>query len=518
MDRLQSDSLEWAIKHIERFGDSDFFPVNFEFAAIRHTWNEILSSLVALDFSNYGPRPSRRMLVPKPNGTFRVVTQLDPIDALLYSAVVYEVAGAIEAWRIPKDQHVACSYRIAATADGSLFEPANGWPNFRNQSKALAESGEFQYVLLTDISDFYNQASQHRIENAVEQAGVAPERAKAIEDFLNGLSAKQSRGVPVGPSASVVLTEACLGDVDTFLIRKGLSHTRYVDDFRVFCRDESQAITILHDLTKYLYASHRLVLNDSKTSIIGTREFLSKHLTDPDEEEERRKLRTMREHVQEMFDAIGDYSFNDDFTSVEDFLSDEDLKAAVRNNIKDLFDECLTNPVLPQGIVRHLLKRASSLRSNVLSNSVFSNLPKLAPVFPNVAKYISSTKSASRERGSEFIDFLLQHPLGRLDYCRIWGLHALCSVEGMATPAKLWTVAETTQQHSTRVKAAVARLTRNIDWVREQKEDWSALGPWDRRGLIYGSSVLPNDERRPWLGVVEESSDSLEAAVAKWVR
>ena len=224
MDKLQ-DSLEWALKHVERFGDSDFFPKEFEFAAIRHCWDDIRQRLLEIDFGSYSPRPSRRILVPKPNGTFRVVAQLDPIDTLVYSAAVYETAQNVEAWRIPKAQKIACSYRIAPTADGNLYERKNGWPDFREQSRCLTDSGEFACVLVTDIADFYNQVSQHRIENALEQAGVNQDRAKAIEEFLNLVSAKQSRGVPVGPTASIILTEAGLGDVDSFLIRKGATHT-----------------------------------------------------------------------------------------------------------------------------------------------------------------------------------------------------------------------------------------------------------------------------------------------------
>ena len=517
MDKLSNASLEWALKHLERYGDSDFFPKAFEFAAIRHCWNDILPRLLAVDFSTYAPRSSRRILVPKPNGTFRVVTQLDPIDSVLYAAAVHEGATAVEAWRIPKDQNIACSYRIAPTADGALYESKNGWPNFRDQSKSLAESGNFEFVLLTDIADFYNQASQHRIENALEQAGIAPLRAKSIEDFLNSVSAKQSRGVPVGPTASIILTEACLGDVDSFLIRKGLTHTRYVDDFRIFCRSYDETITVLHDLTKYLYTSHRLILNDSKTSIVEISDFVAQHLSDPEEEEERRKLRTIREQIQRVFDLIGDYEFDDENDAIEDFLDDDLLKTAVRTNLQVLFDECLLDEKLSLGIARYLLRRATSLRTNVLSNSVFTNLPKLAPVFREVAKYVVSTKRASRARGNDLVDFLVQHPFGRLDYCRMWGIDLLCSVDEMATAAQLWMLAESAPQFQTRMMASVAKVTKNIDWVRERKEDWAALGPWDRRGLIYASSVLPDDERRPWLGVVEESSDFLDLNPARLI-
>jgi len=55
-------------------------------------------------------------------------------------------------------------------------------------------------VLSADISDFYNQLGQHRIQNAMESASVSVERSENIESFLNRLTGKQSQGLPVGLS------------------------------------------------------------------------------------------------------------------------------------------------------------------------------------------------------------------------------------------------------------------------------------------------------------------------------
>lgn len=34
-------ALDWALRHAETWGDTDIFPELFEFAAIRHAWNEL---------------------------------------------------------------------------------------------------------------------------------------------------------------------------------------------------------------------------------------------------------------------------------------------------------------------------------------------------------------------------------------------------------------------------------------------------------------------------------------------
>jgi hypothetical protein len=155
---------------------------------------------------------------------------------LLYTAAVYECAELVEKNRIPPDQKVACSYRVKLSPKGEFFAPDNGWNDFHLQSRALGQLGRYSHVLSVDISDFYNQLGQHRVQNALEMAAVSTERSNNIEHFLNQLTAKQSQGLPVGPLASIVLAEACLTDVDNFLRRLDIEHVRYVDDFRIFCK------------------------------------------------------------------------------------------------------------------------------------------------------------------------------------------------------------------------------------------------------------------------------------------
>lgn len=517
-DLISRDALEWSLTHIERFGDTDFFPLPFEYAAVRHCWDQIREKLQTTDLANHRPRATRRILVPKPNGSFRIVTQLDPIDTLLYTAAAYEASTLVESSRIPAERMIACSYRIAPQADGLLFVQKSGWPDFHTRSRALAESGEYEYVVVADITDFYNQASQHRIENALELAGVPNGRAKNLERFLNLIAAKQSRGLPVGSSASIVLSEACLNDVDTFLLRRDVAHTRYVDDFRIFCMSHQQAVMILHDLSEYLYTAHRLVLNESKTRIITTESFITGELRDPEEEEEQSRLSLLQQQIEQLYELIGDYGAALDASDpLEDLLDDGDLKRAMLTNIAVLFDGCLQEDRLHLGIARHLLRRAAHLRTNIISQTVFDNIRTLVPVLRDVSNYMISTKRASLSHARSFVEFLLNNPFGQLPFARLWGIHTMLSVNGMADGDTLKRLADGTQEYGRSLAALIAKKYGFVDWVRERKENWSNFGPWDRRALLYAATALPRDERGSWLGVVEESGDLLDAAVAKFV-
>jgi len=125
MIQLSNESLEWALKHVRRFYSSDFFPAPFEFEAISHQWNAIKARIKEIDLHEYIPRTPVALLAPKPNGTFRVVHQLDPIDAIIYAALVFEISEAVENYRIPSSAGIACSYRIDIDVSGSFFSKDN---------------------------------------------------------------------------------------------------------------------------------------------------------------------------------------------------------------------------------------------------------------------------------------------------------------------------------------------------------------------------------------------------------
>ncbi|HDZ9635102.1 TPA: RNA-directed DNA polymerase, partial [Vibrio cholerae] len=267
MDKLKQQSIEWAITHIRRYGDTDIFPVPFEYESIKHSWTTLKNEIANIDIASYEGRPFQRMLIPKQSGGYRVAIQLDPIDTIVYTALAYEAAELVEQSRTPREKKIACSYRVELGSKGELFQKNNGWDDFHGKSQELAQSGRFKLVVTADIADFYNQVGHHRIRNALELSGVDKTRAKNIENLLMNFTRGQSRGIPIGPSASVIFSETCLSDVDNFLLRKGYTHTRYVDDFRIFCESLEQAHRALHDLTEYLYTAHRLALQTHKTRI-----------------------------------------------------------------------------------------------------------------------------------------------------------------------------------------------------------------------------------------------------------
>ncbi len=101
---LQANSLNWALEHALKYGDTDVFPLPFEYEAIRHDWTNLRTWLEGQNILEWQVRPHRTLLSPKAKHGFRVITQLDPLDFLIFAATIKEIASDIEASRIPVNQ------------------------------------------------------------------------------------------------------------------------------------------------------------------------------------------------------------------------------------------------------------------------------------------------------------------------------------------------------------------------------------------------------------------------------
>ncbi len=380
MAKLTPESLQFARNHIVHYWDSDFFPKSFEFEPIWFKWNEVVARLSSVEISELPVALPRIALAPKPNGTYRVVHQLDPLNTLTYTAMVYMIAADIERARAPREQRIACSYRISLEPNtGNLFTAGNGYKDFTDRTRECLANNSF--VLVGDIADFYNQIYLHRLQNGIAAANNSLEDvSRDIEHFLISINDTVSRGVPVGPPVSIILAEALLIDIDNFITSRGFDHTRYVDDLRVFSNSRSDLNKFLQDLTLYLHNAHRLILSSNKTLILDSNQFLLNDLDNPDE--------VQRRELHKKMEGIG--SPYDNFPSQDD-SAETDLTAKNRIDIiRTMMDEICERNLLDLGLARHVLRLCKRYRIRAIIPKLLDHLEFFAPVMPDVALYLSS--------------------------------------------------------------------------------------------------------------------------------
>lgn len=299
---LQENSYNWALNHALNLGDTDVFPVPFEYQALTHDWDNVKNELLVTNVLEWATRPARTLLSPKAKYGFRTITQLDPLDFIIYSALVYEISSELENRRVPIADQIVFSYRVSTNREGQLFDPNVGYRNYlgRCREKVSGESS-CSYVAVTDISDFYSRIYHHRLENALRAATTSSNHISALMRLLSGWNGTESFGIPVGCAPSRILAEIALSDVDEAMRANGIDYIRFNDDYRIFAESETEAYQHLTFLALTLASNHGLSLQQQKTNVLAADEFSAQFLATPLD----REMDSLHEKFAELIEEIG---------------------------------------------------------------------------------------------------------------------------------------------------------------------------------------------------------------------
>ena len=342
-------SLDWSLAHHAQFGDTDLFPRLFEFDVIADHWKKVRTHLRKLDLQSHAWSPPRRVLVPKDPLIFRSGSQFDPIDSLLFAALIRECGELIERRRISVAHSKVFSSRFNPDESGQLYSTGDHWGEFWKKSLHESSRPTCTHVVICDIADFYQQIGHAGIQTQLELANVPVWCSAAIAALLRVSAGDVGRGLPVGPHASHLLAELSLIPLDNMLTDSYPNFCRFVDDIHVFCKSEAEAELALYDLANVLDGTLHLWTSGRKTRLIEADEFreMAKANDRGDlSDEEERILRIVQQ-------ATGSpYTF-----ASFDKLDEDDKKAFDRSIISDVLGDYLEAPEPDYAKLRWFLRR-----------------------------------------------------------------------------------------------------------------------------------------------------------------
>jgi hypothetical protein len=201
--RISPTSLDAAVTHLCRYGDTDVFPHLPELAFFADEQKAVIEELAKLDLDTYTPAGAIEALAPKSRYGFRIAHQLSALDTLLLLGCVVEIGEKIEAKRQPIKSARAFSYRFSVdTNSGQLFRPDRTYKDWlHKQQDMVAKNEKIRSIVSTDISDYYSRINMHRLENLLDEAAPGHGAARFIKKHIKIIRAKQSFGLPVGGMA-----------------------------------------------------------------------------------------------------------------------------------------------------------------------------------------------------------------------------------------------------------------------------------------------------------------------------
>jgi hypothetical protein len=514
---IGSKALQWALKHALKFGDTDIFPPAFEFPALESDWLRASAAIQAEDLLAWSARPARRCLAPKHKFGFRISTQLDPLDFLVYTALVYEIGAKLEARRVPGSEHIVHSYRFSAAADGRMFSEASSYRTFQTESLKMSRRGA-KYVAVADIADFFPRLSTHRIDNALDAAlGVGHQHGTVLKRLLGQWAGTYSFGVPVGSAASRLLAEVTIADIDQALLAEGVQYVRYSDDFRFFCKSESDAYRALVLVARFLWENHGLTLQQHKTRVLSVERFKSAYLR----ENEKRELDTLSERFHEL---IGSLDLDSPYEDINlDALSSEDRERIEALNLHAILEVQLKAKEPDLSLIKFLLRRLGQFGNAASTDLVLKQFRRCVPVVREAIQYlirVSENDARQRATMGEQLMKLYSDPrssAAHLEYARMYILHPFAVDKAWnSVPRMLKLRNEAVDEFSIRkLTLALGRADQDF-WFRTRKQALMSMGHWVRRAFIYGASCLPSDEYKHWVRGLQTQLDPLDRAVAQW--
>ena len=506
--------LQQAKDNLISEGDTDIFPKPFEIAAIASEWDLIERELMKLPVGSYNWVGGRRVIVPKSRFTFRVATQLDPIDALVLTALIFEYGSKMESERISTDENMVFSYRFSPDG-GLLYDATTDWYR-RFWSESLKNAGKNNYVIMTDVTDYYNQISHHTVENQLSRAGLPNDVVKSIIKMLKNLTQNVSRGIPVGPHAMHLIAELAFDPIDRTLKSLGYQHCRFVDDIHIFCKSEDEAEIALYDLATILDKQQRLVLQRYKTKIINSSDFImhAQRIIDN---------KPINDTEKEILDFMDSHSHGDPYRSISTAsLSHDELRLLDKFDFESLLEIYLEedDPNFPR--IRWFYRRLAQI--GVPDAVLFSvrNLNRLTPAIGDLAKYLTSAETNLElkwiEIGTDLVDSLNAIPIiHHSDYLQMALLNLFSKISDLNHVDDLL---QRYDASSNIMKRKIIKAATKADagyWLRGKKEEIISADNWLRRALIIGASTFQKDERNFWLKQFKGGDNLLEKAVAEWV-
>lgn len=255
--------------------------------------------LLKIEGGTYRPQPLLEIDIPKSTLAVRPGTAVEIEDRIVLFAILCLIAPILDK-KLPPTVY---SYRLKDKPDKQslfkdteildfpflkkntiqtrlqIFEPWYGqWPKFLEESQYAFETEGYKFLSVSDISAYFENIHLEILRDILLR--YLPREQKIINMLLgiyeNWVSRTPDgrcldRGLPQGNSCSSFLANIYLLPLDQEFMKFSRTHDikyfRYMDDVKIFSKDEATARQVIFEMNRILRSLH-LNMQGSKTNVL----------------------------------------------------------------------------------------------------------------------------------------------------------------------------------------------------------------------------------------------------------
>lgn len=231
-----------------------------------HLDEELAQLAKELTSWSYEPNPVRRVEIPKPDGSIRLLGVPCVRDRVVQTAIKMVLEPIFE--RTFSDH----SYG---------FRPGRNQKQAVEAAQKIVQSGK-EYCVDIDLSKFFDRVGHdrliHRMSLEISDKRVLRLVGMILRSgvMINGVCQVTDEGATQGSPLSPLLSNIVLDELDKELESRNLEFCRFADDHNIFVRSANAADRVMQSITKFIETKLKLVVNrdKSKTSRVDGVKFL----------------------------------------------------------------------------------------------------------------------------------------------------------------------------------------------------------------------------------------------------